>query len=161
LSPQKIVFVCSGNTCRSPLAMALARSFWQGDPLFSSAGLQTVAGQSASKHALAVAGEHDLDLSEHRSRPLDDEVIEQADWLIGMTRAHVALLKSRLGAQEESRIGLLSLANLDLSDGPVPEAQEVSDPYGGDLDVYRTTTDQIARLLRPWGETFTRGETEP
>ena len=164
MSPLTVVFVCTGNTCRSPLAMAIARSIWPVDVTFLSAGLHATQGQPASDAAMIIADEHHLVLVDHRSRTLDNALLDRADWLIGMTRAHVALLKTRLskislGKTDTLRIGLLGHANQDLSDCPIPEAEDVPDPYEGNLDVYRATADQIARLLQSWVPTFT-GETK-
>lgn len=150
MSPLTVVFVCTGNTCRSPLAMSLARRLWPQGALFLSAGLQALAGQAASAAAQAVAGERGLVLTDHRARALDDALVAQADWLIGMTRGHAAALKARLGGRDRVKIGLLGCPNQDLAARPIPEAEEVADPFGGDLDVYRSTADQLARLLRAW-----------
>ncbi len=154
MSPLTVVFVCTGNTCRSPLAMALARSLWPGTVSFLSAGLQAAPEQPASGGALAAAAARGLDLQGHRARGLDASLVERADWLIGMTRSHVALLKTRLGREDRVRIGLLGAANLDLSDLPIPEVEEVADPFGGDLAVYESTAGQLARLLHAWQPTF-------
>lgn len=154
MPPMTVLFVCSGNTCRSPLAMILARSLWPDGPDFLSAGLQAVTGQPASAHALAVAGELGLGLADHGSAALDVEHLGRADWWIGMTRSHVAQLQKHRGARPGAKIGLLGLANRDLSDCPAPEGEEVADPYGGDLAAYRAATDQVLRLLRLWGPTF-------
>lgn len=161
MSLQTVVFICTGNTCRSPLAMALARRAWPQAASFASAGLRAVGGEPASSGALAVADELGLDLQEHRARQLTDDLALAADWLIGMTRAHARQLQERYGAPGAPRIGLLSLPGVDLSGRPLPAADEVADPFGGRRDAYRAAADQLARLLRAWERTFsgmTRGE---
>jgi len=163
VSPVRVVFVCSGNTCRSPLAMALARRWWPAGVDVRSAGLQAQPGLPATEAARTIAAERGADLSAHSSRPLDGEVIAGADWLIAMTRSHVAQLNARLGPDARVRIGLLGRPDVDLRGQAAPEVEEVDDPFGASLDAYRATADQIERLLRPWqasllGRTDARGE---
>jgi len=149
LTRKTVVFVCTGNTCRSPLAMALARRRWpQGR--FVSAGLQALAGQPAADHARLVAAERGADLEGHRSQGLDATLLHEAAWVIGMTRSHVAMLNRALGDGVPVRIGLLGAPCRDLRGQPTPDEEEVADPIGGSLETYRTTADQLERLLRGW-----------
>ncbi len=148
-----VVFVCTGNTCRSPLAMALARSRWPQHE-FVSAGLQAVAGMPAADFARHVAAERGTDLAEHGARTLDRELLARADWLIGMTRSHVAQLDRALGDGDGPRLGLLGAPGRDLRGRPTPDEEEVADPIGGSLETYRTCADQLERLLRGWEDVF-------
>lgn len=153
-----IVFLCTGNTCRSPLAEALASRSWGDLAAFSSAGLQAAAGQPATDGARAVAGEMGADLSGHQSRPLDARIIAEADWVIGMTRAHAAIFRARYGAGFRGRLGILGQPGVDLSGHETPAAaEEVPDPFGGELESYRAVGEQIARLLTIWAPEFRRG----
>jgi protein-tyrosine-phosphatase len=160
LAPLVAVFVCTGNTCRSPLAMALARQRWP-DLEIHSAGLQAETGLPAANHAHLAAVERGVDLSTHRSRALDAALVARADWIIGMTRSHVAQLNAGLGDDARVRIGLLGHPNEDLAGKPTPAEEEVADPFGSSLETYRTVTDQIARLLAAWDDTFGRGAPAP
>jgi protein-tyrosine-phosphatase len=148
-----IVFVCTGNTCRSPLAMALARVRWP-EATFVSAGLQAVDGQPAADPAREVARERGADLEDHRSRRLDGDLVRQADWIIGMTRSHVAMLSRALPADATARVGLLGTPGRDLRGMATPDDEEVADPIGGSQETYRTTADQLERLLDGWREAF-------
>jgi protein-tyrosine-phosphatase len=85
----RILFVCTGNTCRSPFAEAVARG--QGVEA-ESAGLAADAGAEPPDDAIAVARELGYDLSSHRARTLTDEMVERADVLVGMTAVHVEAL---------------------------------------------------------------------
>ena len=155
MSPLTVVFICAGNTCRSPLAMALARRSWPEHVTFLSAGLQAVAGQAATEPAVAVAAERGASLVDHRSQPVDAGLLAQADWLIAMTRSQLAVLKARRGAAGGARLGLLGCPNEDLTACETPAVEEVGDPFGTDVDNYRATADQLDRLLAAWGPTFT------
>src|SRR5690606_23801828 len=95
-----ILFVCSGNTCRSPMAEALARQVLaelksvdvdQLDELgisVASAGVFALGGSPAAEHAVTAMQKYGLDLSRHKSRQLTDTLIQEADVIICMTRAH-------------------------------------------------------------------------
>lgn len=150
VSQTTVIFVCTGNTCRSPLAMILARRRWRGQVAVASAGLRAHDGEPATVAARAVARELGLDLDEHRSRPVDRRVLERSGWIIGMTRGHVAQLAHHVPLHGSLRLGLLGAPGADLRGGATPAAEEVNDPFGGELEHYRETAAQIERLLVPW-----------
>ena len=153
--PVTVVFVCTGNTCRSPLAMALARRAWPSGVRARSAGLQAMPGMPAAENARRAASERGADLADHRSGAVDTDVVAGATWLIGMTRSHVAQLNARLGGRADVKVGLLGAPGVDLSGRATPEAEEVADPFGGDIDQYRAVADQIERLLAAWQDHLT------
>jgi protein-tyrosine-phosphatase len=153
-----VVFLCTGNTCRSPLAAALASRSWGDLAAFSSAGLQAVPGEPASDGARLVATEMGADLEGHRSRPVDSRLLAEADWVIGMTRAHAATFRARYGSRFQGRIGLLGEPGVDLTRQETSaSAEEVSDPFGGEIDGYRAIAGQIERLLAIWAAAFRGG----
>jgi protein-tyrosine-phosphatase len=151
VEPQVVLFLCTGNTCRSPLAEALARQrYGESGSVFLSAGLLAASGQPASAGALQVAEEMGLSLDDHRSRPLTHELLEGVDWVICMTRSHVALFCRRL-PEFAGRLGLLGAPGFALADQTTPAAvEEIKDPFGGPLDSYRAMGAQIDRLLCNW-----------
>lgn len=150
MSRTRVVLVCTGNTCRSPLAMVLARQLWPDAVAVDSAGLQALPGEPAALPARAVAQERHADLTAHRSRRLDRGDLARPGWIIGMTRTHVALLARRLDPAGPVRLGLLGAPGVDLRGRPTPEADEVGDPIGGDVERYRATAEQMDRLLAAW-----------
>jgi protein-tyrosine-phosphatase len=113
----KVLFVCTGNTCRSPFAAAVARR--EGLDA-SSAGLDVLA-LRATGEAVLVAREFGIDLGTHTTRRLTDDVVAEADVVVGMSDRHVAALGA--GARV-------------LGGG-------VDDPYGRGLDAYRSAYAQI------------------
>jgi protein-tyrosine-phosphatase/tRNA A37 threonylcarbamoyladenosine synthetase subunit TsaC/SUA5/YrdC len=142
-----IVFVCTGNTCRSPLAEALCKKRLADrlgctvDELpargFSvlSAGLAAMMGGAAADEAIAVAETYGADLTRHRSRPLSVELAAQADHLIGMTHGHVMMMNEyypQLGAEPR----------LLRADG-----KDIADPVGCSRDVYEECARQIWQSL--------------
>ena len=132
---KKILFVCSGNTCRSPLAAALAREILPGRLDFeveiASAGTSAVDGAPASEHSIEVARAHGIDLSTHRSRPLTAGMVRAADLIVTMNVRH----RDTVGeADPDSLESTFLLTNFsDRHHGDIP------DPIGGSHDVYQQT----------------------
>ena len=121
----RILFVCTGNTCRSPFAEAVARR--EGHVDVESAGLSAYAGDQPPDDAIVVARELGYDLSSHRARPVTEEMLERAEVVVGMTAAHVTAVGG--GAR------LLGEADVD-------------DPIGGGRDAYRRVYAQIETDVR-------------
>ena len=120
----RTLFVCTGNTCRSPFAEAVARR--EGHDV-ESAGLIARAGDRPPEDAIVVARRLGYDLSSHRARPLTEEMLERSDLVVGMTAAHVAAVGGRAR--------LLGEAELD-------------DPIGRGRDAYRQVYAQIETDVR-------------
>jgi len=147
----RIVFVCEGNTCRSPLAEAIARQMFGGDgSRFASAGLDARPGQPAAAPARQAAADLGLDLDGHRSRALDADVLAGAAWCLAMTRGQAARLRALGVGVRGVRVGLLGAPGADLTGGPAPACEEVADPWGADLETYARTAARIRRLLAAW-----------
>jgi L-threonylcarbamoyladenylate synthase len=147
LSRCRILFVCTGNTCRSPLAQALCGKLLAdrlgcavGDLpgrgfIVQSAGLAAMMGGEAAAEAAAIASELGADLSGHRSQPLTSELLLQTDFLFVMTRSHLQML-SGLEAQGGPAPRLLS-----------PRGDDIPDPIGSSAEVYRECARVIAQHL--------------
>jgi protein-tyrosine phosphatase len=139
----RVVFVCSGNICRSPMAEAMARQLERryGDGVeFSSAGTHAIDGTAATPQAAAAAGELGLALRWHRARRLTDEVVESADLLVALDDEHLEFIAQRW------------------PDAVVELLDSVPDPYGMDDATYRRARDQIGRALgRRAGNWFSAG----
>jgi protein-tyrosine-phosphatase len=141
---KRILLVCTGNICRSPLAAALleralAERGIEGIAV-SSAGTGAWDGAPASEGAYLVGLERGLDLSSHRARLLTRELVDAADLVLTMARHHRARVDELGGEGHVSVLG--EYAGRDGDDA------EVSDPFGGDLDVYRDTCSELEGLLQ-------------
>ena len=140
----KLLFVCTGNTCRSALAGALAKGIAAERGLtdieIASAGTNTWEGAPASDGALLVGLERGLDLGEHRARQLTRAMVEEADVILAMGPHHLERIELFGGAR---RAHLLTAY---ASRGKI--ARGISDPIGGELDVYRATAEELDREIR-------------
>ncbi len=139
----KILLVCTGNICRSPLAAALLQRALTERGVegmdVSSAGTGAWDGAPVSEGAYLVGLERGLDLSAHRARLLTRELIEEADLVLTMARHHRARV-DELGG--EGRVFVLGEYA-----GREGDEAEVSDPFGGDLEVYRDTCVELEALI--------------
>lgn len=137
-----ILFVCSGNTCRSPLAEALARKIAgrRGIPdvTISSAGTSAWDNVPATDEALLVGMERQLDLTGHRARMLTPAIVSEADLIFVMTPAHLELVR-QMGGRGKAHV-LDEYASGTANRG-------IADPYGGDLTAYRETADMLEREI--------------
>ena len=128
-----LLFVCTGNTCRSPLAAVIARRLidergWTHVEV-ASAGIAASDGGRAADNALAVAAEAGLDLSPHRTRTMSPELLAWADLVLAMGPSHLHAVE-RLGGGDKAAL-ITEFAGE--GGGGVP------DPFGADVQAYRDT----------------------
>ncbi len=144
---RRILFVCTGNTCRSPMASALARKILaeqagcKADELEKSglevlsAGVFTAGGGSATPEAIAAACELGGDVKKHRSRKLTDRLTVSADLIFCMGRSHLdAVIRQAPTASGKTFL--------------LDETGDIEDPIGGDLRTYLRTARRIERSLK-------------
>lgn len=131
----KILFVCYGNTCRSPMAEALFNKMAKDKGISaraSSAGIMAITGGTAAPYSIAVMAQSGIDLTRHRSRLLDNEILEEADLILAMDN-------SNLQAVPEGYKDMTFL----LSDYASDTGEDVFDPIGGDLETYKACASLI------------------
>lgn len=143
--PYRLLFVCTGNTCRSPLAEALARREiaargWRHVEV-GSAGVSAFDGSPASDGSLRVAEAEGLDLSAHRARSLHRAMVDEADLVLTMSSTHVAGVEALGG---DDKVELLTRFARGSGVG-------VPDPFGGDdalyVETFRVLEDLVTRAL--------------
>lgn len=134
----KILFVCTGNTCRSCMAEVVAKKL-ASDELesfeFSSAGIYAVMGESATNNAVSVMEELGIDLSCHIATPINLEMIKEADIILTMTLTHKQLVLNHFSEAKDKTHTLLEY---------IGQAGDIEDPFGGDLSIYRN----CAQIIR-------------
>ena len=133
----KIIFICTGNTCRSPMAEGLFRAHGgeeQTGLAAASAGLFTQDGMPASQNAITAAKELGADITGHRSRMLTPDLAHEARYLVCMTGAHYDRL-CELFPDCTDKIFTLT-------------GRDISDPFGGDLEIYRRAAAEIDAGVR-------------
>ncbi len=145
-----ILMVCTGNTCRSPMAETLLRAQLgerfaelfvpgQSPPVVTvSAGLSAYPGGNASPEAVSAMHARGLSLKDHQSRPVTPRLLKQADLVLTMTASHRQAILQRW-PEAAAKTFLLS-----------KNGRDVADPYGGTAPMYVACAEEIERFLKPW-----------
>ena len=128
----KVLMVCTGNTCRSPLAQVILQK-QHPDWEVRSAGVAAEVGSPAAAHSRQIAREIGMDLEGHRAQSVTPELVAWADQILCMTESHLQLLKRSFpeAATKARTLGA-----------------DISDPIGQSLAVYQRCADQIEDALR-------------
>ncbi len=143
--PYRLLFVCTGNTCRSPLAEVIARQEAERRGWTTveshSAGIFAASGEPASEGARTVAQRRGIDLADHRASTLTPEMIEWADLVIGMSESHLRVARD-LGADEKA-----ALLTGFLDEEHPAHLGPVVDPVGGSTAAYEETAQLVEESI--------------
>lgn len=135
---ERILFVCIGNICRSPIAAAIARERLRNRARVESAGIGALDGLPATAEAIEAARERGLELATHRARSVYDLDLDAFDRIVALTASIAAHLVESCGVAPDRLITL-----------------EIADPYGQQIDAYR---DCLVRLDEALGDLFAEVE---
>lgn len=142
----RILFLCQGNTCRSPMAEGIALKLLREDGGFdgwevTSAGMACDEGDEAAAMAVRVCRGHGIDIASHQTKPLSLDLAAAADYIITMTRSQAKLLQEHL-PEWKHKIK------------PLFADWDVSDPFGGNEGVYEACFIQIEEGIREQLQTW-------
>jgi protein-tyrosine-phosphatase len=150
----KVLFVCTGNTCRSPMAEGILKKMLQDkgavDLEVSSAGTHGLPHAPASLFAMQVAGERGIDLSRHRSRRLTPEMIKQADLILAMSAEHLDYMNRIEGAAGHKAylLRVFPQAEPASNKGPQGGVLSIEDPIGGSPEDYERSFREIEKEIK-------------
>ena len=128
---KKVLFVCTGNTCRSPMAEALFNKYAADngiDAVADSAGIAAAHGMPASENTVAVLKEIGIELTDHESKPISKPLASSADLIVCMSEGHAEMLKT--AGFQTAVFG-----------------KGVADPYGYPIEVYRDCRDKMLAAM--------------
>ncbi|MEN6450990.1 MAG: L-threonylcarbamoyladenylate synthase [Thermoguttaceae bacterium] len=148
LSSLMVLFVCTGNTCRSPMAEMICRRLLaerlkcgmdhleEHGVIVSSAGTAAMLGGRAAPEAVDCMDEMGIELGDHETQPLTEPLVRHADVIYAMTRSHRATIVAQWPSAAERTVVLS------------PEGADIADPIGGSLECYRESAGEIEAALR-------------
>ena len=139
----KILFICTGNTCRSPMAEAIARKKYPEDE-FSSCGLCAFSGDSATAESIEAVKGYGIDLTAHRARPFSSYMLSEYDIFAVMTKQHYDVL-SELVSEDKLHI---------LGEG-------IPDPYGQSQQEYNNCAAEIEKAIDTLMARYNKAQIRP
>lgn len=133
----QILFVCSGNTCRSPMAEGFCKQILADDSEYNvlSAGTSANSGESATQEAITALQNHGIDISKHRSRLLTPDLVSASRFIFAMTGRHRQKVLE-LCREADGKCFLLS------------EYSEIDDPFEQDQEVYNACARQVLAAVQ-------------
>lgn len=134
---KKILFICMGNTCRSPMAEYISKSILkekglEGNFEVSSCGISAFSGQRATPNTITVMKDINKDIEDHRSRHIEDTWVDESDYVYVMEPLHIELMKRVYGNEFVDKVECVCKEGID-------------DPYGKGIEGYENCKDKIAK----------------
>lgn len=146
---KKIAFVCTGNTCRSPMAEVIAKDIFKKRKInidVISRGIAVYFPSEASENSEEVVKQYGLDLSNHKAMQITKEDIESCDFIFTMTYQHREFVK-KLSPESSDKV-------FTLKEYVKANGDDISDPYGGDIELYRHCAEQLHSFIDMLADLF-------
>ncbi len=139
---KKIAFICTGNTCRSPMAEVIARDIFKKRKLnieVISRGIAVYFPSEANENSFKTVSLHGLDLSQHKAKQIDLEDINSCNIILTMTKQHKEFIKKM------STNVNINIANklFTLKEYVKADSIDIADPYGEDIEVYKSCANEL------------------
>lgn len=138
----KVLFVCTGNTCRSPMAEGILRDFAEKKSLdieVKSAGVAALDGSYISKNSIEAMKNIGIDIQDYTSNMLTKYMVEEFDLVLTMSNSHKQLILNGYNPTNKNIFTIQEYIN--------STNRDVIDPYGGNLNIYEQTRDEIYQLI--------------
>jgi protein arginine phosphatase len=136
---KNILFVCTGNTCRSPMAEALLRHHGNESYEVKSAGVFATPGEPASQNAILALKNKGIEMN-HSSQQISEELLQWSSHVLSMTNNHKKFLISQFPQYKDKIVTLYEHAK--------GYNREISDPFGGSLSKYENTLNELDDLVK-------------
>lgn len=148
-----VLFVCTGNTCRSPIAQGILEDMARKKGLniiVKSAGIYALDGDNASINAIRALKENNIDISNHRSSIIHRDLIEEADFIFTMGKSHKDILVSKYSFAQ-SKV-------YTLNEFVYGTEKDIVDPFGSNIEVYNNTKYELYNAMESLLEKLMKGE---
>jgi len=138
-SMNNILFVCTGNTCRSPMAEALLKHHGKDSYQVKSAGVFAMPGGPASQNAILALKNKGIETN-HASQQITEDLLQWSTKVLSMTTNHKHILISQFPQYSDKIFTLYEYSN--------GQNKDISDPYGGSLSIYENTLNELEELVK-------------
>ncbi|MGD9567623.1 MAG: low molecular weight protein arginine phosphatase [Sedimentibacter sp.] len=146
-----ILFVCTGNTCRSSMAEGIFKHMLQEKSIeninVSSAGISAFEGDDANEKAIYTLNKKGIDILNHKARQLTNKIIQDADLILTMTKSHKKMITNAMPDYSRKVFTLKEYALLINDEELVGKNLDIDDPYGLDYNVYEKVAEEIEEQL--------------
>lgn len=147
-----ILFVCTGNTCRSPMAEGIFKALLKDNNIdninVSSAGISTFEGDSANEKAIYTLRNKGIDIKSHKSRQITKEIIENSDLILTMTKSHKRMILNALPEYLNKIFTIKEYVYINNNEELTGKNLDIADPYGLDYNIYEKCAAEIEENLK-------------